>query len=241
MKAASLPPYLILGHPKNISVLIFVLLTIIGMTVASQGLSIYTLLIAEPAQPEIIRQPSQYQKAAINPANVALLFGRGQDPQTVQKNIPKTNLRLILKGAFANADDKLSSAIIEGSDRRTALYYVGDTLPGNAQLDKVHSDHIVISRNGVLETLYFPEAHGQSRFQAIEVNITQLPKAPIQPTQDSAFSRPEPTSLLPATPVKRKEEKAPIYTPSYDQSQIKQRMQELRERMRALENSSTGG
>ena len=33
---------------------------------------------------------------------------------------------------------------------------MGDSLPGNAELDSIYADRIILSRNGRLENLYFP-------------------------------------------------------------------------------------
>ena len=34
---------------------------------------------------------------------------------------------------------------------------IGDTLPGNAVLKSIHENKVVLTRNGIFETLYFPE------------------------------------------------------------------------------------
>ena len=54
-----------------------------------------------------------------------------------------------------------SAAIVAQKGKPGILYAIGRTLPGNAELVEVHSDHIVLRRGGVQETLTFPEVASQ--------------------------------------------------------------------------------
>jgi len=77
---------------------------------------------------------------------------------------PKTRLRLILKGVFTSEQGGSSGAIVEEIGKASDYYALGDTLPGNAVLEEVYSDRILLRRNGKLETLSFDDkaAKGQS-------------------------------------------------------------------------------
>jgi len=77
---------------------------------------------------------------------------------------PKTRLRLILKGVFTAEQGGSSGAIVEEIGKSSDYYGLGDTLPGNAVLEEVYSDRILLRRNGKLETLSFDDkvAKGQS-------------------------------------------------------------------------------
>ncbi|MEJ2743875.1 MAG: type II secretion system protein N, partial [Gammaproteobacteria bacterium] len=73
---------------------------------------------------------------------------------------PETKLNLELHGVFVAEDPKRSSAIIaemrgRGGDDDKLLYAIGDALPGNATLERVYSDRIILRRNGRVETLKF--------------------------------------------------------------------------------------
>ncbi len=88
------------------------------------------------------------------------LFGRvGSKPaveEPVEQALPETKLKLTLTGIMAGAKDEFAGALIEGPDRQTELYKIGDTLPGNATLHKIYPERIVVERTGRLENLYFP-------------------------------------------------------------------------------------
>jgi general secretion pathway protein C len=77
---------------------------------------------------------------------------------------PKTRLRLILKGVFTAKQGGASGAIVEEIGKTSDYYGLGDTLPGNAVLEEVYSDRILLRRNGKLETLSFDDkvAKGQN-------------------------------------------------------------------------------
>lgn len=94
------------------------------------------------------------------------MFGDYNSSETVEpdiKELPKTNLRLTLTGVSATENQKRATALIEGPDRNTESYGVGDTLPGNADLHSVHNDRVILSRSGKLETLFFTESDSSSR------------------------------------------------------------------------------
>lgn len=77
--------------------------------------------------------------------------------QDTPKVAPKTRLRLILKGVFTAEQSGESGAIVEEIGKSADYYRLGDTLPGNATLEEVYSDRIILRRNGRLETLSFEE------------------------------------------------------------------------------------
>jgi general secretion pathway protein C len=86
------------------------------------------------------------------------LFGQVAGQATSTANIPVTRLQLKLRGAFTSSQPSLASAIIEGPDGETRSYKVNSKLYGQAELQQVFADRVVLSRNGQLETLYFPTA-----------------------------------------------------------------------------------
>lgn len=94
------------------------------------------------------------------------LFGRPAAGGTEQiaMDAPATRLRLELQGVFLAASDDRSSAIVAERNNSGQLYFVGDPLPGNAELVRVLADRIVLRRGGSMETLRFPEAQLSSGF-----------------------------------------------------------------------------
>ena len=84
-----------------------------------------------------------------------------QGNQPVQTNTPleapETKLKLILKGALASNDPEHARAIIADPRGKEEQYAVGEKLPGNAELSEIHSDRIILKRNGRFETLRLPK------------------------------------------------------------------------------------
>ena len=123
-------------------------------------------------EPMMLAQVSSFvqKKAAGHESELARfhLFGK-TGAVAVQKVgkptvAPKTRLRLILKGVFTAEQGGSSGAIVEEIGKSSDYYGLGDTLPGNAVLEEVYSDRILLRRNGKLETLSFDDkvAKGQS-------------------------------------------------------------------------------
>ncbi|MCK0155259.1 hypothetical protein MWU49_16205 [Alcanivorax sp. S6407] len=66
---------------------------------------------------------------------------------------PETRLRLELLGVFQNPVLELSSAIIAEKGKEGELYHIGDSIPGNASLEEVYPDRVILRRAGRLEAL----------------------------------------------------------------------------------------
>lgn len=70
---------------------------------------------------------------------------------------PETRLRLELLGVFQTADPDKATAIIAEKGKDGELYHVGDSIPGNAKLEEVYPDRVILRRAGRLETLRWSE------------------------------------------------------------------------------------
>ncbi len=112
------------------------------------------------------------------------LFGQVGRPvlkkQEKAKEAPKTSLRLALKGVFMSEHAAASGAIVEEIGKKADYYSVGDSLPGNATLEEVYSDRILLRRNGRLETLAFEEKKAGR-------GLTSISK--VRPTKPKPVSR----------------------------------------------------
>lgn len=103
------------------------------------------------------------QQRRVDAGAIALwhLFGEeGQQvaqPQTQEVNAPPTRLSLELQGVFVAEDEDRSTAMISEARKDSQLYRIGDKVPGNASLAAVFADRVLLSINGKLEALYFPE------------------------------------------------------------------------------------
>lgn len=87
------------------------------------------------------------------------LFGtenRVSAPAIVQKEIPKTNLKLTLRGVYVS--EVGGGAIIAEANGKERFYAVNSRLPGGATLKEVHPMNVVLQRqNRALETLELPK------------------------------------------------------------------------------------
>ena len=77
---------------------------------------------------------------------------------------PETNLNLELQGVFKADVAENSTAIVAESNKSGELFRIGDRLPGNAILDAVFADHILIRRGGKLEKLLFSDSKIRQQF-----------------------------------------------------------------------------
>ncbi len=87
------------------------------------------------------------------------LFGQqlvSTSAPVVAKEIPKTRLKLILRGVVAGDAGGVRGAIVASPSGTQEFYALGATLPGGATLKEVHQQHIILLRNGRLETLELP-------------------------------------------------------------------------------------
>ena len=74
-------------------------------------------------------------------------------------NLPETQLQLTLQGVMLSLSNQSTSyAIIASPSHPAKAYKVGDTLPGDAILKKILKHEIVISYQGVLQSLKLPVA-----------------------------------------------------------------------------------
>jgi general secretion pathway protein C len=96
-------------------------------------------------------------------------------------NAPDTTLNLVLRGVLASQPMSLATAIISpGKNGDELSYGIGDSVPGNATIEAIHPDHVILMRNGKLETLRLPEnSIGDDQLQPVsspgQLDINQTP------------------------------------------------------------------
>lgn len=167
--------------------------------------------VSRPArqQPQVpLESIDMFGQAAAEGADV------GQDTE----DLPETNLRLFLRGVLAGTEEQPGSALIEDDRNRTEVYIIGDELPGNATLRSVHANRIIIERSGKLENLYFPETDDSRGVELAAIDNGAQP----DPAQRNGASPATSQSLTPSTPEATDERRR----------QIRQRLEELRQRLR---------
>ncbi len=110
--------------------------------------------------------------ANIEQITAADLFGHAASQNA---NLPQTDLQVTLRAVFAATDPNMASAVIETGDGSAQMVKIGGAVGSSATLQAVYPNRVVLSRNGVLETLYFP-APQESSAASVAQN-TQLPNA----------------------------------------------------------------
>lgn len=96
------------------------------------------------------------------------LFGPVQEQVATVVEAPETRLRLELLGVFQHPSDELASAIIAEQGKNGELYHVGDRLPGNATLERVYPDRVILMRAGQRETLRMKDELAEGVTRAVE-------------------------------------------------------------------------
>lgn len=124
--------------------------------------------IAAPA-PE--RRPASRDAGAAAGAQLAALhlFGQPAPPTAPGEeapaaapamiDAPETTLSLLLKGLLASPTGRRGLAVIaeRGRGGGEEVYAIGDTVPGNAVIEAVYPDRVLLRRAGRLETLFLED------------------------------------------------------------------------------------
>ena len=84
------------------------------------------------------------------------LFGASRATAATGGTAPATTLSLILRGTFAASDPKSGIAVIAGQGGEESAYSVGQEVTPGARLTAVYPDHIVLTHEGVEESLALP-------------------------------------------------------------------------------------
>ena len=85
-------------------------------------------------------------------------FGAILQPQTPEVPVGETNLGLVLLGLTLGNSDENSRAMIADASAEAKSYAVGAELGANVSINAILSDHVVLSVDGTLQTLSFPNA-----------------------------------------------------------------------------------
>ncbi len=99
--------------------------------------------------------PSENSRDLAERIAAAELFGRATISSTSQ-TLPETNLQLTLRGVFTAQDPHNASAMIETGEGHVQIVKTGANVAPDTVLQQVFSNHVVLTRNGALESLYFP-------------------------------------------------------------------------------------
>lgn len=174
-----------------------------------------------PVAPSVSLSPNTTQPAAPKraPGNVNWilskhLFGEaGRAPvAATASNEPavQTRLPLELQSVFVADEVSESAAIVAQRGKPGKLYSVGETLPGNAKLEEVLTDRIILRRAGSRETLMFPKAKAQFIASPVEDEPAAAPsRGSTRPqVQSATVTRAAPRSASAEQPTDTQDPKA---------------------------------
>jgi len=120
------------------------------------------LQLSEGKVPALIGQTTQGgQPPPVSPTSIEplkSLFGTAVVETAVKsiEKLPETRLNLTLAGTFTHIEASQASALIGESGRQSKRYFVGEEVPGNAELVEVKAGTVVLRRNGQDELLRLP-------------------------------------------------------------------------------------
>lgn len=140
----------------------------IGLTALFSLLSVITLvrlvahLVETPELPiaDMAGTRANQSETGSGSAEIAdwHLFGETPDKtQPVrQASAGETRQELVLRGTLTSNDSSLARAIVADPRGLERAYRIGDSLPGDAELAGIHTDHIVVRGARGEETIYLP-------------------------------------------------------------------------------------
>jgi general secretion pathway protein C len=136
----------------------FVLAALIVLELGRVAYALVSSPVQSP-QPATPLRTANNQRPGVNVQDVvnAHLFGvavadpGSQDPA----NAPPSSANLLLTGTIATQDPRHGVAIASDAGGPSRVYSVGDRLAG-ASLHSVYLDHVILDRNGALETVTLP-------------------------------------------------------------------------------------
>jgi len=144
------------------------------------SLAQWTWLMTKPPLPALMVAPPAATAStfALEPLLSAHLFGQVSQELTGGRldNLPVSSLNLVLTGVIASGNG--GYALISVNNQAEEPFAVGQTITGNAVLQAVYPDRVVIRRNGALESLLLT---------GVENAPTQAPSLPPRP---AAFKPP---------------------------------------------------
>ncbi|TIH09249.1 secretion protein XcpP [Pseudomonas leptonychotis] len=164
----------------------------------------------------LLRSPAAASDNTSNEAAVAvhsLEIGHlfGTHNATSDGPAPSTNLRLTLLGSFVHADPARSTAIIRSEGSTAQRYSIDSEISSGVRLHSVAADRVELLRNGRRESLSFPL--NSSTAGNVQSNTQEIMADPLEQLSEME---------------------------SDDLSQLRERMDALREQMQASDSLPSG-
>jgi general secretion pathway protein C len=125
-------------------------------------------------------------------ADLALFGVLGERPVAEVVVAPETRLRLRLVGLVAGEGPEQGRAIIAESGSPERLYAVGDAVGGGqARLHQIHTDRVILERDGNYETLRLPRADSSTAGAPAPAPVRATASVPEPMTDEPRVQRSE--------------------------------------------------
>lgn len=130
------------------------------------------------------------------------LFGQKEASRSVEAPptpVPVTQLNLRLVGVFfMDRNDRRALALIAEGNALERGYRIGAALPGNARLQRIQRDHVVVSRGGREEVLKLPKLSeaGAKTAPPTEMPAPRPPIPPLETPPAAPDAAAEPTTSM---------------------------------------------
>jgi len=106
-------------------------------------------------------------------------------PEVEPADAPETRLNLRLQGVFATGDGN-GLAIIAVGNADESVFTVGDRVAGQAYVDGIYGDRVILERNGTLETLKLAAEGVKTRAAASDIEREASGNRDLQRIAESA-------------------------------------------------------
>lgn len=158
---------------------------VFAVLILLQLLQVSYSLLAKPLkvpQPMLTAPAPRAQRSDLDTQTIvsAHLFGVAPPDSSTQDpaNAPQSSANLLLAGTIATQDPKHGVAIISDGGAPSKVYSVGERISG-ASLHSVYLDHVILDRNGALETLLLPRQLPSSMRGAVARRAANDPRTAV--------------------------------------------------------------
>ncbi len=188
-------------NPKIVNPILYVLTLLCVMAIAYFAMQI-TFKFMELSEPAVLpsydnlivdtaAEDTDFSEVKLQNIQSANLFGvkpkvivkpvikAKPKPKPKPEKLPQTRLNFTLMGVFFSKKENMSSAIISKGGGKEKKFFVEDKVFGKAVLEEVHSDKVILSRNGNFEELRFKK----EKINSIESVQNEVNSTPNQYTQ----------------------------------------------------------
>jgi general secretion pathway protein C len=153
---------------------------VLAVALAAQAAFLVTdLASGAKATVPVRKVPARTHQLNIAAITQAHIFGMAEVPAQDEGNAPPGQ-GYVVTGIIAGSDPKSGLAIVGTTPESAQVYAVGDMIPGGVRVHSVYSDHVIIDRNGQLESLTLPHEAGAVGAPPPSTASLQTESAPLE-------------------------------------------------------------